>query len=74
MINDQMQVTFGIEFESVFAFHQSLLRKRLENIRDNPAIIQDITEDHRIALGTGGLHDMKSRPYMGWALTSEAAF
>ncbi|MCJ1262696.1 hypothetical protein MMC22_002566 [Lobaria immixta] len=75
MINDEMQVTFGVEFECVLVFHESLLQDHLDSIGDSSAIIKDITEEQRIKLRTGGLNYINTRPkYMGWALTSEVPF
>lgn len=74
MINDKMQVTFGVELECVLAFHESLLQDHLDSIGDSSAIIKDITEDQRIKLRTGRLNYINTRPkYMGWALTSEVS-
>ena len=75
MINDEMQVTFGVEFECVLAFHQTLLQKHLDNIGDPSDIIKNITDAQRMELRTGGLDYIRTRPkYMGWALTSESPF
>ncbi|MCJ1462923.1 hypothetical protein MMC07_001527 [Pseudocyphellaria aurata] len=72
MINDEMKLTFGVEFECVLAFHQSLLQAHLDNISDSSAIVKNLTEVERIELRTGGLNYMKAHAkYMGWALTSE---
>lgn len=72
MINDEMQVTFGVEFECVLAFHESLLQ---DHIGDTSAIVKDITDAQRVELRTGGINYMSTRPkYMGWALTSEVPF
>lgn len=75
MINEEMELTFGVEFECVLAFHESLLQEHLKNSGDSSAIIKDITKDQRIELKTGGLEYMKTHPmYMGWALTSEIPY
>lgn len=74
MLN-KMELTFGVEFECILAFHESLLREHLDNIGDASAIIKNITNDQRVELRTGGANYFTTRPrYMGWALTSEVPF
>ena len=83
MINSSFQVTFGIEVECILAFHESLLRKHLNNTSSNSEIIKDIPEDVRRKLNQipenyqdydMGRHDTSRQRYLGWALTTPTSY
>ena len=66
-----LEVTFGVEFECVFAFHESLLRHHLSSAGDNSTIIKEIPDDTRRDFRRCANDYLLSRPmYMGWGLTS----
>lgn len=66
-----LEITFGIEFECVFAFHESLLLKYLSSVGDTSTIIKDIPEETRKEFRRCANEYLLSRPmYMGWGLTS----
>ena len=74
MINETFDMTFGVEFEMVLAFHEEILRKHLQDTRNHSKIVKDIHVDVRRELYQAcpqyrHLDDM----YMGWGLT-EAGF
>jgi len=70
MINDGIEVSFGVEFEHVFAFHQCLLQRHLDNIGDEPRIAKNLSDRARRELNhTTSSYLLTRRQYMGWALT-----
>ena len=65
-------ITFGVEFECVFAFHQSLLENHLRSAGDDSRIIKELSADARIAFRRCAPHYFSSRRrYEGWALTGK---
>lgn len=45
MSSESSSLTFGVEIEFVFAFHQSLLQAHLENVKDASGIEKDVEKD-----------------------------
>ncbi|KAL2037146.1 hypothetical protein N7G274_010142 [Stereocaulon virgatum] len=82
MINSTFKVTFGVEFEAIFAFHESLLQRRLETTTitatandDIPKIIKDIPDATRRAMRQTQYDYSMTRPsYMGWGLTTPSTY
>lgn len=82
MINSTFEVTFGVEFEAIFAFHESLLQYHLDTTTtttttddDQPKIVKDITEDTRRAMRQTQYDYSVTRPsYMGWGLTTPPTY
>lgn len=73
MINEDYEITFGVELELVFGFREGLLRTYLKSIQDSSQIVKGISEGDRVTmashLNSGGYTD---RPrYMGWGLTGQ---
>lgn len=65
-----LEITFGVEFECVFAFHESLLLKYLSSVSDSSTIVKDIPEETRKEFRRCANEYLLSRPmYMGWGLT-----
>ena len=84
MINPAYKVTFGVEFEAILAFHESLLQHHLSTTAtttttttevDRPKIIKDIPDDTRRAMCQTQQEYMMTRPaYMGWGLTTPTTY
>jgi hypothetical protein len=67
-----LKLTFGVEFECVFAFHESLLTDHLKSIDAGTVIVKDLTDEMRRDFRRCHTDYLFSRPmYMGWALTSD---
>ena len=65
-----LQITFGVEFEAVFAFHETLLQQHLNRIGDASQIIKSIPEGARIKLNRAPQRHLKTHhTYNSWALT-----
>jgi len=75
MLNEEYQVTFGVELECIFGFHESLLQQHLDRTDEDSRIIKDIPEDVRQEFRQGPECYRQTRPsYIGWALTGPTAF
>lgn len=75
MLNEEYQVTFGVELECVFGFHESLLQQHIDRTDSDSRIIKDIPEDVRQEFRQGPEMYRQTRPcYIGWALTGPTAF
>ncbi|KAL8725274.1 MAG: hypothetical protein Q9181_006474, partial [Wetmoreana brouardii] len=67
-----LPLTFGLEFEHLLAFHESLLTPLLP---PNTRIIKPIPYSSRIALRRAPEQYLLTRPqYIGWALTSPSSY
>lgn len=72
MINEDFQITFGVELELVFTFHEDLLRAYLNSIHDNSHIVKDFSEEDRATMAKQLDVGWYDRPrYMGWGLTGQ---
>ena len=72
MIDENIPITFGVELELVFAFHEDLLRAYLNSINDNSLVVKDFSEEDRVAMRKQlnvGYTDRQR--YMGWGLTGQ---
>lgn len=69
MINESYQVTFGVEFEFILAFHETTLRTHLQNTNNDSEIVKDIPDDIREALNSTYPAYLIPK-YMGWGLTT----
>ena len=47
MINETFDMTFGVEFEMVLAFHEKLLHKHLQDTQNHSKIVKDIPKNVR---------------------------
>lgn len=66
-----LELTFGVELECVFAFHETLLTDHLKSIDASTDIVKDLTEEMRRDFRRCSTdHLVTRRQYMGWALTS----
>lgn len=66
-----LKLTFGVELECVFAFHESLLTEHLKATNVSTDIVKDLTDDMRRDFRRCRTDYLVSRrQYMGWALTS----
>lgn len=73
MINDTLPITFGVELEMVFAFHESLLQAYLSKTNSDAAIVKDIIPSERTYLNQRPLVYKMTRPqYVSWGLTGTA--
>lgn len=71
MASEGLRLTFGVELECVFAFHQDLLTDHLKKISASTIIIKELTDEMRRDFRRCQNDYLVTRPqYMGWALTS----
>ena len=73
MINQDYEITFGVELELVFGFRGGLLRAYLKSIEDNSEIVKGIYEEDRVTMAShlnSGWYTDRPR-YMGWGLTGQ---
>ena len=74
MIKEGMKLTFGVEFECVLAFKESLLREQFPKVHRESSIKKDINDQNRKALNIRYVakqyqnEEARSR-YNGWGLT-----
>ena len=74
MINETFEVTFGVELETVLAFHETLLRRHLQSTSKRFEIIKNIPDDIRKELNLApALYRRYYPKYMGWGLTTSAS-
>ena len=75
MINQEYQVTIGMEFEAIVAFHQTLLEGILRSINSNMEIIKEISDADRVGITQVHPRYQSTRPkYMGWGLTTPTSY
>jgi len=75
MIDSFLNLTFGVEFEAIIAFHETTLQKHLDNTHNTSKIIKDIPDDVRRELNqTNRFYSHIHKQYTGWGLTTPAAF
>ncbi|KAL9634786.1 MAG: hypothetical protein Q9164_003877 [Protoblastenia rupestris] len=68
--NTQAQLTFGVEFECILAFHESLLQAHLNRINDPSRIIKSIPSNIRTEFNRAATRYLSTRrQYNSWALT-----
>lgn len=67
-----IKLTFGVELECVFGFHESLLIEHLKTLGVDPsAIVKNLTDDMKLDFRRCRMDYMLTRrQYMSWALTS----
>lgn len=67
-----IKLTFGVELECVFGFHESLLVEHLKTLNvAASAIVKDLTDDMRLDFRRCRMDYMVTRrQYLSWALTS----
>lgn len=67
-----LKLTFGVELECVFGFHESLLIEHLKTVNGAATdIVKDLTDDMRLDFRRCRTDYLVTRrQYMGWALTS----
>lgn len=68
MANQGLQLTFGVEFECVLGFHESLLLKHLNAIGTDDTIVKDIPPTVRKDFAQAARLTYTGRNYMGWGL------
>ena len=68
-------MTFGIEVEHGFAFHESILQNHLDNVGDPFKIIKDIPQGIRrdLRLATQR-HWLSWKQHNGWGLTGPTSY
>ena len=70
-----LQLTFGVEFECVFAFHEPLLQQHLDKVHDSSKIIKTISEAARVKLNRAPQRHLTTRrTYNSWGLTSPTQY
>ena len=75
MSSESSALTFGVEIEHVFAFHQSLLQAHLNDTKDTSSIVREIDEETRRELRLVPLRYLKTRKlYNGWGLTGPTSY
>ncbi|KAA6409907.1 MAG: hypothetical protein FRX48_06520 [Lasallia pustulata] len=52
MINEDYEITFGVELELVFGFREGLLRTYLKSIQDSSQIVKGISEGDRVTMAS----------------------
>lgn len=71
MASAGLKLSFGVEFECVFTFHESLLTDHLKSTNTSTEIVKDLTDEMRRDFRRCVIDYLPTRPqYMGWALTS----
>ena len=71
MINEAYQITFGVEIETLLAFHESFLREHLQSTQNASGIIKIIPNNVRRQLKQTHQDYWTDRGiYLGWGLTS----
>lgn len=75
MIKPSLQLTFGVEFEAILAFHETLLQTHLFNTNNASKIIKYIPDNIRSKLNQTSYHYLNThKRYMGWGLTTPPTF
>lgn len=73
MINENFDITYGVELELVFAFRQDLLQGHLDSVPDISMIIKDLPDGDREYMANN-YFGYSGRPwYMRWGLTTRIA-
>jgi len=74
MANTALPLTFGVELELVFAFHESLLQTHLDAGHPGAPIIKNLTPAQRIYLNQAPTEYLNAiRSYASWALTGSSS-
>ena len=75
MSSETSPLTFGVEIEHVFAFHQSILQAHLNDTKDTSSIVKDIGEETRQGLRLVPHRYLTTRKlYNGWGLTGPTSY
>ena len=75
MSSESSPLTFGVEIEHVFAFHQSLLQAHLNDTKDTSSIVKEIDEETRRELRLVPQRYLATRKlYNGWGLTGPTSY
>ncbi|MDI1491253.1 MAG: hypothetical protein OHK93_002461 [Ramalina farinacea] len=75
MSSESSPLTFGVEIEHVFAFHQSLLQAHLDDTKDTSSIVKEIDEETRRGMRLVPLRYLATRKlYNGWGLTGPTSY
>ncbi|KAI9876784.1 MAG: hypothetical protein M1830_005710 [Pleopsidium flavum] len=73
MINDTLPLSFGVELEMVFTFHETLLQAYLNKNNNGVTIVKDINASERRHLNRPPTQYLLTRPeYLSWGLTGTA--
>lgn len=73
MADIDFPLTFSVEFELVFTFHESLLQAHLNAAHPGAAIVKNLTPAHRIDLNQVSTHYLNTiGSYASWALTGSS--
>lgn len=73
MINENFEITYGVELELVFAFRQDLLQGHLDSVPDNSMIIKNLSDTDREYMANQYFGYSGRPSYMGWGLTTRIA-
>ncbi|KAI4123799.1 MAG: hypothetical protein LQ347_006016, partial [Umbilicaria vellea] len=73
MINEDFDITYGVELELVFAFRQDLLQGYLDSVSDSSMIIKDLPDGDRDYMANQYFGYSGRPEYMGWGLTTRIA-
>lgn len=75
MINESLQVTFGVELEVILAFNRDFLRTNLLDTNNDSAIVKSIPDNVRRDLNlTNPVYLPERSKYMGWGLTTPTTY
>ena len=75
MSSESSPLTFGVEIEHIFAFHQSLLQEHLDDAKDASKIEKEIDEETRRELRLVPQRYLATRKlYNGWGLTGPTSY
>ena len=75
MINAEYELTIGVEFEAIVAFHETILRETLQTLNSNMVIIKTIPDEVRVRISqVHTRYELSRRSYMGWGLTTPTSY